>query len=342
MEKYKYKTDVPVMILFFNRPSTLERVFAAVKAARPSVLLLAQDGARNGDDTEKVELCRKIVENVDWDCKIYKNYSDINLSCDHREFTAIDWAFTLVDRLIILEDDCVPCASFFPFCAELLERYKYDERVDRICGFNRIEKYDKIESDYFFSTIASGYGWATWKRNWDKIKSISDYSFLDNKDAVEVYNFSRKIIADKNYGDILKDCRLFRVNNAKTDKINSWENLVGVNTLLNSSLVITPKRNMVRNIGATDDATHYSEFKYCDPIVKRMLLMNFYDIEFPLKHPICVIRDVRYEKEHYSKIHKSWLKKNIFKLQTGLKRLFNGDIKGLKKAIKRRFKKNER
>ena len=339
-EKKPFLVDVPVLILFFNRPSTLEQVFAAVKEARPSVLLLAQDGARadRPDDVEKIAACRKIVEEIDWDCKVYQNYAETNLSCDHREFTALDWAFTLVDRLIILEDDCVPCQTFFPFCAELLERYLHDERVDRICGMNRIETYDAGTSDYLFSTIASGHGWATWKRNWEKVRELADYSFLDDSELVEVYHASRKTIADRNYGDIIAESRTFREQNRASGKITSWENLVGINSLLNSSLIITPKKNMIKNIGATADATHYSELKYCDPIVRRILLMNCYDVKFPLQHPARVIRDVRYEKLHYRKIHRSWLKKRVFKLQVGLKRLFNGDWKGLKKALDRRLK----
>ena len=340
---FDYSADVPVLILFFNRPSTLEKVFGAVKAARPSILLLAQDGARekNPTDAEKIEECRRIVEDIDWDCKVYRNYSEVNLSCDHREFTAIDWAFSLVDRLIILEDDCLPAPSFFPFCAELLERYKDDDRVDRICGLNRIEKYEDIASDYFFSTIASGHGWATWKRTWESIKKLVDYSFLDDKDLVDVYERSRDTIVDRNYGDIIGQSRVLREVNRENGKITSWENLVGINSLINSSLIITPKRNMIKNIGATIDATHYSELKYCDPVVRRILLMDTFDVEFPLKHPSHIIRDVRYEKRHYKKIHVSGFKRMVFKLQIGFKRLFNGDFAGLKKALARRFGKNK-
>ena len=36
--------DVPVLILFFNRPQQLSQVFEQVKKARPSRLFLYQDG----------------------------------------------------------------------------------------------------------------------------------------------------------------------------------------------------------------------------------------------------------------------------------------------------------
>lgn len=332
-------TKTPVLIIFFNRPEVLKKVFSAVKKAKPATLLLAQDGAREGNarDAENVEKCREIVDNIDWECTVYRNYSDVNLSCDHREFTAIDWAFGIVDRLIILEDDCLPCSTFFPFCDELLEKYKDDERVDRISGYNRLEKYKDISCDYFFSTIAAGYGWATWKRNWERIVNQKDFSFLDDKDLVKVFDSSRKIIADRNYGDILGQCRNVRKKDLETGKYTSWELLVGVNSLINGSLIITPRYNMVVNIGATADATHYTEYRFSDAVVRKMLKMKSYDIEFPLKHPEHVIRDANYEKKHYKAIHKSPVKKAALKLDVFGRRLAHGDFKGIGRAIKRRI-----
>ena len=59
----KAKVDVPVLMIFFNRPNMLERVFEQVKLAKPSKLFLYQDGAREGrsDDVENVKKCREVV-----------------------------------------------------------------------------------------------------------------------------------------------------------------------------------------------------------------------------------------------------------------------------------------
>ena len=53
--------DVPVLILFFNRPQQLSQVFEQVKKARPSRLFLYQDGARNEHDLPGIKACREIV-----------------------------------------------------------------------------------------------------------------------------------------------------------------------------------------------------------------------------------------------------------------------------------------
>ena len=73
------QTMSPVLIIFFNRPSTLKKVFERVREVKPPVLFLAQDGPRDKKDFEKVMECRKIVEKIDWPCEVYRNYEEKNL-----------------------------------------------------------------------------------------------------------------------------------------------------------------------------------------------------------------------------------------------------------------------
>ncbi|MBR6129116.1 MAG: hemolysin activation protein, partial [Bacteroidaceae bacterium] len=56
-----YLVDIPVLILFFNRPQQLGQVFAQVKKARPSRLFLYQDGPRSDADLPGITACRKVV-----------------------------------------------------------------------------------------------------------------------------------------------------------------------------------------------------------------------------------------------------------------------------------------
>ena len=74
------KIDIAVLVLFFNRPAMLEKVFEQIRIARPSKLYLYQDGARPGraDDVENIQKCRDIVEKVDWECEVHKNYQEKN------------------------------------------------------------------------------------------------------------------------------------------------------------------------------------------------------------------------------------------------------------------------
>ena len=123
--KYPAKTDVAVLLLFFNRPDTFGQVFEQVRLARPSWLFLYQDGPRGERDMAGIEACRQIVsdENIDWECEVHRRYQEKNYGCDPSGYMSHKWAFSIVDKCIVLEDDVVPSQSFFPFCKEMLDRY---------------------------------------------------------------------------------------------------------------------------------------------------------------------------------------------------------------------------
>ena len=93
------KEGIGVLLLFFNKVETTGLVLERILEAKPSVLLLAQDGARedSAHDEKAVPECRKRVEEllagIDWPCEIYRNYAEKNMSCDPREYSAISWDY---------------------------------------------------------------------------------------------------------------------------------------------------------------------------------------------------------------------------------------------------------
>ena len=101
-KKYPAKIDVAVLLLFFTRTDSFEKVFEAVREARPTKLFLYQDGPRGERDLAGIEACRKIAENIDWECEVYRKYQDRNYGCDPSEFLSQKWAFSIVDKCIVL------------------------------------------------------------------------------------------------------------------------------------------------------------------------------------------------------------------------------------------------
>lgn len=184
--KQPSKVDVAVLILFFNRPGHLKKVFDEVRKARPSRLFLYQDGPRGDRDMEGVMACRAVVADIDWQCEVHHMYQERNYGCDPSEYISQKWAFSIVDKCIVLEDDDVPSQSFFPFCKELLDRYEHDERVSMIAGFNTDEVSPGVPCDYFFTSVFSIWGWASWRRVIDKWDA--GYGFLDDEYAMRQLN----------------------------------------------------------------------------------------------------------------------------------------------------------
>lgn len=284
--KKEWKTDVPVLLIFFARPDTLEKVFESVRQARPSTLLLWQDGPRDGrpDDIEGIEKCREIVENIDWECTVYKKYNEKNYGCDPSTFYSHKWAFSIVDKCIILEDDRIPSQSFYPYCKYLLDKYENDERVNHICGSNLLDVYEDCPNDYFFAPCGSTV-WATWKRvadSWDE-----KYLFLDDK-----YNLS---CLERLYGKDWFNVWQKTAERHKATGVSYWETILGMDSLLNSRLAIIPKKNMATDIGLTENATHANSHAECLPKVHRkMFNMERYEIEFPMKEPNHIVVDMNY------------------------------------------------
>ena len=92
--------DIAVLILFFNRPEQLSKVFAEVRKARPSRLFLYQDGPRDERDMPGIMACREVVSHVDWECDVQHFYQERNFGCDPSEFISQKWAFSLADKCL--------------------------------------------------------------------------------------------------------------------------------------------------------------------------------------------------------------------------------------------------
>jgi hypothetical protein len=71
----------PVVLFIFNRPESTAKVFEAIRQAQPPQLFIVADGPRLDYRREK-ERClrtRKVVETVDWDCTVKRNYANTNM-----------------------------------------------------------------------------------------------------------------------------------------------------------------------------------------------------------------------------------------------------------------------
>lgn len=332
----KSKIDVAVLILFFNRPKLLEKVFIEVRKAKPSRLYLFQDGAREGreDDVVNVNKCREIVENIDWDCEVFRNYQTKNNGCDPSEYLAQKWMFETEEMGIVLEDDDVPSQSFFPFCKELLEKYKDDQRINMICGMNNCEVSDHCKYDYLFSTSGAITGWASWKRVIDEWTDYVD--LLDDKYAVKQF---REEYKDRI--DVKKRIETYNKHNASGRA--HYESILSSNALMQNRLNIVPKKNLISNIGNDGESTHgVGDINLLPKGIRRIFNMKTYEYDFPLNHPKYVIED----REFLKKLNRIMGKGHPFvslyrKLESICYRILKGDFSMFKRWLNRKFKKKK-
>jgi hypothetical protein len=263
---------VPVVFCVFNRPTPTRTVFAAIARAHPARLLIVADGPRK-DRPDEEDLCRQvreIAQQVDWPCEVLTNFSATNLGCRERIISGLNWAFSLVEEAIILEDDCLPDPSFFPFCQEMLERYRGDSRIAMISGDNFTGVPLPTGYSYFFSRMTHVWGWATWRSAWSRYdRHLRQWPEIKRANLLS---------------EIFDDPRLVEYWTARFDEMHddtgpkTWDYQWAYTNLIHNALCVTPAVNMVTNIGFGADATHTSG-------ADEKMTLAARSMEWPLRHP---------------------------------------------------------
>lgn len=229
----------PILFLVFNRVDETIQSFETIRKAKPSRLYIAADGARSSVSGE-AEVCnsvRNIVTNVDWDCEVFTLYREQNLGCKMAIVGAINWFFENEDEGIIIEDDVIPIPEFFPFCDVLLAKYRNNERIIAIDGFNQFGQ-NVVSNSYFFSRGFFPWGWATWKSRWKNYRERGlDVSRLD-QDAIK-----------KNYHKAAIDGVRFNINIINKGILDTWDYQVLFMMMVQNGYVVTPYANLTSNIG---------------------------------------------------------------------------------------------
>jgi hypothetical protein len=266
--------QTPVLLLFFNRPGHAAAVMNRVRDARPARVYAHVDGPRAGRAGEEalVEACRDLVRGIDWPCEVNTVFREQNMGLRNGVGDALNWFFSKEEFGIVLEDDCLPDPSFFPYCGELLHRYRDDERIMHITGSNVAEGYTNHSGDsYFFSRFSLVWGWASWRRAWEKmlpgLGGLNEFEESGSMRALIPGHMARTYMMDK-----------FRVTSRREN--NSWAYAWFYSILKNDGLCIIPKLNLVENVGVGDaDATN-TRTRLQHQLVRAGSMI------FPLHHPV--------------------------------------------------------
>lgn len=266
-------TKSAVLLLAFNRPDTTLKVFEAIREARPRRLYIAADGPRE-DRPGEDQLCaevRRIATAVDWNCKVSTLFQEQNLGCGRAVTQAITWFFDQEEEGIILEDDTLPDATFFCFCDELLARYRNDERIMAICGGSYFPRYLAPSTSYTYSRLFDPWGWATWRRAWNRNDAtLSELDEVVKSGLIEAMD-TKRFAFSKNWIDLFQ--------RTKAGEIDTWDYQWTFSILRDAGFVIVPKRNLIFNLGFGDGATHTTD------VTSKLASLQRHALEFPLKHP---------------------------------------------------------
>ncbi len=313
----------PVALFIFNRPEQTQRVFAEIARAQPRRLLVIADGPRAAAEAEQCSATRAILNQIDWECEVLTNLSETNMGCKPRMFSGLNWVFGQCEEAIILEDDCLPHPSFFRFCAELLERYRDEPRVMVISGNTYLlpKMQRRIQDSYYFSHIPHTWGWASWRRVWDKYDLwVKQWAHLRATDWLAKRSRHPQF---KTYWERIFDDSLRGATNA-------WDYQLTFELMAHDGLAATPRVNLVSNIGFGADATHTFDTESVYANVPAA------ELPFPLRHPPSIARNVAADDHTFQHIFLGqpdlpplW-QRAVAKAGRITKRLFKGAVSAAK------------
>lgn len=279
MKPATFKT--PILLITFNRPDYVEKQLELMRRIRPAALYIASDAPRTGNEADQVAVkeIRQMIAQAKKELSIKTLYRTKNEGCRYGVAAAVNWFFSQVTEGIVLEDDCFADESFFPFCSELLKKYRHTQEVWQIGGSN-FSPIAKPDSSYFFSRHVTCWGWAGWRRSWRQY-DVEMKNWPQNREQVVAHLPSEK---SRQYWDSIFE----RTYN---HEIDTWDYQWVYTIWKNKGLSIIPNYNLVTNIGFDSRATH----------TKLSIAPSAYrpvtTIEFPLLHPQSIKANKNVDKQ---------------------------------------------
>ncbi len=243
--------DTPVVVILFNRPDHLDRLLSVLRTARPSRMFVIADGPRRGHRGDQA-LCRasrEVLNAVDWPCTVEREFSDVNLGCDRRVQSGLDWAFSRVDRAVVLEDDILPDPSFFGWAQCMLDRFGADEDFSMASGHNPLGRWGPAGADNLRVRRGSIWGWATTANAWRRIRAV-DLSGRPDAARDDLAKLDLDPLVEEHYGLSL---RAFRESGG-----TAWDVAFSLRMLLRRDRAVTSSVNMMKNTGFGSSATRTS------------------------------------------------------------------------------------
>ncbi|GAB3638273.1 hemolytic protein HlpA [Hymenobacter arcticus] len=283
----------PVLLLIFNRPDTTRAVLAAIRQARPARLYVAADGPRPGHPTD-AETCAAaravVLGGIDWECQVTTQLRERNLNCGVGPAAAISWFFEHEEAGIILEDDCVPSASFFGYCQALLTHYAHDTRVMHIGGNNFSQEARRPlppgADSYYFSDQVNSWGWATWRRAWQLFDfQLADFDSIVNSGQLK-----------GSYSSALENrYRLAKIAGVRQlpAPAHVWDYQWHFAIVANSGLCTVPAQNLVGNVGFGTLGTHTLD------ATDELANVPTAELPLPLRHPPRVLADRARDRQRF-------------------------------------------
>lgn len=237
------KTGIALFV--YKRPQHTSQVLEGLKKNSIEKLYIFADGPKQTDDLEAIEQVHRTIDSVDWcETEIIKNPHNLGLA-NSRRF-GVNYVLDRYERIIILEDDCVPSDDFISFMEQCLDRYASEEKVMNIAGYAMPFKMPKgYPYDVYFTYRSGSHGQAFWKRSW----KFFEHNPADFNEIKESKGLRKKL--DRAGPDLYY--MLEQQMEGKLDSVQIWW---AWSIIKNGGVCVNPTQSRIRNIGYDGTGIH--------------------------------------------------------------------------------------
>jgi FkbM family methyltransferase len=238
----------PILLFAFNRPQSLQNCIESLQKnalAKESKLFIFVDGARRDKEGEaaKVFATQEVAKSVTGFESVTCEFSKENNGLANSIINEVSQVIEKYGRVIALEDDLILAPGFLDFINQGLEKYENEQKVFSVCGYGlKVKTSADYNSDAYFCTRSSSWGWATWKDRWQSVNWNVDFKSCKRYKK----NFNK-------WGG--SDCFSLLKKSYK-NKIDSWAIYFSFSMFLQNKYSLHPVKSLVNNYGINKEATH--------------------------------------------------------------------------------------
>jgi hypothetical protein len=231
----------PVALFVYNRPGHTRQTVEALLAntvANQTPLHVFSDAPRNEAASPAVAEVRSYIRSIDGFKSVTIIERETNFGLAPSIIDGVTRLCEEYERVIVVEDDLLVAPGFLDFMNAALEKYALEERVMQVSGYMFPSRLG-VGHKGLFLNFPTSWGWATWKRAWDKFDlNAEGYSLLkDNAEMIHTFNLDGRY----DYYSMLQSYL--------SGRAESWAIRWHLTVFMNKGLVLYPSETLVENIG---------------------------------------------------------------------------------------------
>lgn len=238
----------PIALFVYNRPQHTRQTVEALKKnllAKESDLIVFSDAPKSEAQVSAVAEVRKYIREIEGFKSLVIVERDINYGLGRSVISGVSSILDQSSRIIVLEDDLIVASSFLEFMNNALDKYENDQDVVQISGY-MFPVSINIDTDAFFLPLSTSWGWASWKRAWDRFDQEAKGIAKLRSDSGLRKRFNLGGAYD--YYSMLEG--------QLAGRIDSWAVRWQLSVFLSGGLVLYPHYSLVVNRGFDGSGTH--------------------------------------------------------------------------------------